>query len=605
MPLQPARLRPWMESLLRLLPILLLVIAVAPPPADAAERLSNTVAVVNGDPISRKTLADAAVERFGPETLDTMINQHLILQECTKQGVEVTNQQVSEEVRRIAKKFNLSLDSYLQLLQKERDISPNEYSSEIVWPMLALRRLVASEVEVTDEEFNRQFIAQYGEAVKCRMIMVADRSKADTLHQRVTANPAEFGKVAKALSEDETSASVGGLIPPIRKYNGDSRLEDAAFALQDKQISPVLQLGDQWIILQAERRIPAHSPPPKAMPLITEQIKDRIRDGKMKAAAGKLFERLQTEAKVINVLGDSELTKKYPGTAAIINGQQVTIATLAAKCIKRHGGEVLEGEIHRRLLQQTLRKEKKTVTDQDLQDEIARAAKRFGFVRDDGTTDVEAWMESVAQDGRTTEETYIADSVWPSVALRKLVEDKIEVTETDLREGFESSYGPRVEILAVVLSDQRSAQKVWEMARDNPTEEFFGQLAGQYSVEPVSASNFGKVPPIRKFGGQGALEKEAFKLKPGELSGIVATGGQYIIMRCQGFTEPVVTNPADVRQELVRDLTMQKTRRAMIDRMEQLVESSEIDNFFTPVKQVSRTAPVKQATRPARAEPRR
>ena len=87
--------------------------------------------------------------------------------------------------------------------------------------------------------------------------------------------------------------------------------------------------------------------------------------------------------------------------------------------------------------------------------------------------------------------------------------------------------------------------------------------------------------------------------------GIVATGGQYIIMRCQGFTEPVVTNPADVRQELVRDLTLQKTRRAMIDRMEQLVESSEIDNFFTSVKQVSRTAPVKQATEPARSEPRR
>ncbi len=190
MPLQPARLRPWLLSLLRFLPVLIpsacLIALVSAVPADADETVSNVVAVVNGDPISRKTLADATVERFGRGVLDTMINQHLILQACQKQGVEVTNQEVSDEVRRIAKKFNLSLDSYLQLLQAERDISPNEYSSEIVWPMLALRRLVADQVQVSEDEFNRQFIAQYGEAVKCRMIMVADRAKADQAHRQAT-----------------------------------------------------------------------------------------------------------------------------------------------------------------------------------------------------------------------------------------------------------------------------------------------------------------------------------------------------------------------------------------------------------------------------------
>lgn len=593
MPLQFARIRPSLLSLLRFLPLFLLIAApfIASASADTTEGISNTVAVVNGDPIARKTLGDATVDRYGREVLDTMINQHLILQACKQHGVTVTNQEVSEEVHRIAKKFNLSLDSYLQLLQKERDISPNEYSSEIVWPMLALRRLVADQVEVPEDEFNKAYISQYGEAIKCRMIMVADRAKADEVHGLAVANPASFAELAKQHSEDPSSMSVGGLIPPIRRYNGDSRLEEAAFALENKQVSPVLQLGDQWIILQAERRVPAHNPSPKAMPLISEQIKDRIRDDKMKMAASKLFDQLQKDAKVVHVLGDAELSKKYPGAAAIINGQQLTIATLAAKCMKRHGSEVLEGEINRRLLSQALRKAKMKVTEEEIQAEIVRAATRFGFVRSDGTADVEAWMESVTQNDQSTEQTYIADSVWPSVALSKLVEGKVQLTETDMREGFESSYGPRVEILAIVLSDQRTAQKVWEMARDNPTDDFFGKLANQYSVEPVSSSNFGKVPPIRKHSGQGALEKEAFKLKPGALSGIVATGGQYIILRCQGFTEPVVTNPADVQAELVRDLTEQKRRKAMIEEMDKLASSSEIDNFFAPVKQASRTAP--------------
>ncbi len=88
-------------------------------------------------------------------------------------------------------------------------------------------------------------------------------------------------------------------------------------------------------------------------------------------------------------------------------------------------------------------------------------------------------------------------------------------------------------MLAIVLSDQRTAQKVWDLARSNPTDQFFGELAAQYSIEPVSRNNLGKVPPLRKHGGQPTLEQEAFALKAGELSGIVASGDQYIILRSQ------------------------------------------------------------------------
>ncbi len=160
---------------------------------------SNVVAVVNADPITRKTLADEAVKRYGVDVLDNMVNRHLILQECRHNGIEVTKQQVRDEIRRLAAKFGLSLESYLQLLQEERDISPNQYSREIIWPMLALRRLVADKVQVTDEEFNRAFISQFGEAVKCRLIMVAERGKADDLNRQATANPSQFSQLGEEV----------------------------------------------------------------------------------------------------------------------------------------------------------------------------------------------------------------------------------------------------------------------------------------------------------------------------------------------------------------------------------------------------------------------
>ncbi|QDT06390.1 Foldase protein PrsA precursor [Rubripirellula lacrimiformis] len=595
MPVTPARQRPLMTQMLRLpcacalsAAIAVGSLAIAMPAKAVADSPSNVVAVVNADPITRNTLSAQSVQRYGTEVIDNMINRHLIMQACQHNGIEVTKAEVTDEIRRLASKFGLSMDAYLKLLQEERNIDPNQYSREIIWPMLALRRLVAEKVEVTQEEFNHAFVAQFGEAAKCRLIMSDDEAKIRQLQARAKADPSQFSSLAKQFSEDEASASVGGLIPPIRRYSGDSRLEEAAFSLKDGDVSEVLELGDQWIFLQAVRRIPAMTPSPQALPAIREQISDRIRDEKMRSAASELFAKLQQEANVIKVLGNPELEQQYPGAGAIINGEQITLSLIGEECIKRHGEEVLDGEINRKLLTQALRKAGKQVTDADLQNEIDRAAISYGIVRGDGTPDAESWMNQVLEGGNVTRSVYMADSVWPSVALTKLVEDEMQLSESDLQEGFESAYGPRVEILACVLSDQRSAQKIWEMARDNPTEDFFGRLAEQYSVEPVSSSNMGKVPPIRKYGGQPAVEKEAFSLKPGQLSGIVATGGKYIIMRCQGFTEPVVTDRSAVQSELVRDLTEKKMRRLMAKKIESLRTTAEIDNFLAATANVPR-----------------
>jgi hypothetical protein len=241
-------------------------------------------------------------------------------------------------------------------------------------------------------------------------------------------------------------------------------------------------------------------------------------------------------------------------------------------------------------LTQALAKAGKQVTQADLDAEVRRAAVAYGYVQRDGQADVQGWLDAVMADGLPSTDLYYRDSVWPSVALSKLVEGQVTVTEDDLRQGFESNYGPRIEVLAIVLSDQRTAQKVWEMARSQPTDEFFGNLAEQYSVEPVSQSNFGKVPPIRKHSGQPALEKEAFALKPGELSGIVATGDKYIIMRCQGQTEPIVGDFAAVRDELVVSITEKKNRQAMANKFDQLKETAQIDNFFELSKKTAKVA---------------
>ena len=63
-----------------------------------------------------------------------------------------------------------------------------------------------------------------------------------------------------------------------------------------------------------------------------------------------------------------------PGVAATINGAAIQDRELAEFCIQRHGDEVLEGLINRQLIDQECQRRKITISEADLDAEIARAA---------------------------------------------------------------------------------------------------------------------------------------------------------------------------------------------------------------------------------------
>ena len=46
-----------------------------------------------------------------------------------------------------------------------------------------------------------------------------------------------------------------GLIPPIRKHVGDENLERIAFGLKEGEISPVIQVANQYVILKCEKHM--------------------------------------------------------------------------------------------------------------------------------------------------------------------------------------------------------------------------------------------------------------------------------------------------------------------------------------------------------------
>ncbi len=542
-------------------------------------------AVVNGEPIMPDQLANECMRRFGKEVLETIVNKQLIWQECQKQGIKITEQDVEDEVERAATKFGLSTERYLSMLREERDINPDQYRREIIWPTIALRRLASARIQVTDEELRIAFESEFGPQVKVRMIAVFDPNTAAQIQKEAAAHPEKFPDLAKQHSKDPNSAASRGVIPPIRKHLGEPELERVAFGLKKGEVSPVIKVANQYLILRCEEHLVEQLIKSQDLPKVEQRLHDQIRDNKLREAAGKLFQTLQDQAQVVNVSNDPKLSQQMPGVAATINGGQITMKQLADDCIARHGKDVLEGEINRRLLEQELRRHNRQVTQPAIDEEITRAADSYAFHRPDGSPDVEGWLKSVTETEHMSVDLYVRDMVWPSVALKTIIGDKVQVTQEDLSKGFESNYGERVETLAIVVTNQREANKVWDMARNNPTEQFFGELAHQYSIEPISRANNGKVPPIRRFGGQPVIEEEAFRLKPGELSGIIGVGDKFIIMRCLGRTKPVVKEFAAVQDELTKDIREKKIRLAMAEEFDRLRESAQIDNFLAKTTQ--------------------
>lgn len=574
-------------------------------PTSPLDKYPMVLAVVDGQTITRDKVADACIQRFGVAVLDNLLNKQLILQACEARGIKITQADVNNEIERVASKVNLSSKLFLETIEKERDILPQQYASEIVWPMLALRALAADKINVTAQEVDQVLQSEYGPKVQVRMIVVSQAEKANQLHKQVSAQPELFRRLAKEHSEDGASASVEGLLPPIRQNSGDDKLEQMAFQLKENEISPVFKIGEMHLFLQCVRHFPATPPNPEFLPAIKERIVDQLRDQRLGKAADELFAVLQKNSKVIPVIGNAELEKKYPNVAGFINNQPVSRDQLAKDCIERHGRSVLRGEINRLLLTEALKKSNLTVTEKDISTELASVADGMGYYKKDGTPDVEAWLKVVMEEEKVSYELYMQDSIWPTAALKKLAEKDVQITEEDLQKGYEANFGERAEVLVIVLSSQRDAENAFRQARQSLTEKNFGQLAAKYSVEPVSRTNFGKIPPIRKHAGMPTIEKEAFALKDGEISGVIAWKDQFYILYKQGVTKPILQDFAAVKDEIYREIRAKKLNIAMGKRMDAMLKSVQIENLLEGsvstgnVVQASASTPATQPLKPA------
>ena len=271
--------------------------------------------------------------------------------------------------------------------------------------------------------------------------------------------------------------------------------------------------------------------------------------------------------------GTAALGPKKDKQIAKVGKRYISLEELSAECIRRIGKEVLDNLINREIIQQACDDMGIEVSEAEVSKAIDKQAKDLGLTADQ-------LLQMSEAERNITPSQYRRDIVWPMLALRKIAGEDVKVSDDDIKKAFIRNYGPRVKARAIVLDHSRRAAEVWQKAQDNP--EDFTRLVKQYSVDPASRPLEGVIPPIQRFAGSKELENVAFKLKEGEISGVVQVGlNHYIILKCEGRTDPIVKDIAEVRDILIQELREEKINVAVAKTFEELKNKARVDNYLT------------------------
>jgi foldase protein PrsA len=291
-------------------------------PAAIPVNPGDAIAVVNGQKISRQRLADECVAQHGKKVLEILINRTLIDQALRARNLEVTAAEIDQEVENIANRFGIGRQKWLLTLEKEKGISPMQYSRDIIYPGLALRKLCAGRIQVTPQDMQDAFEAQFSDKINCRMIMVDKQATGIEIWEELKKNPGAFVKIAEDRSVDPGTKAVGGLLSqPITRHSIPQQVSDKAFRAlvdgdpkdrdpshkpKDGDISSLIQVSESsWVILRRESLVPARKDVNPKDERIRKQTYDAVYEVKLNQAMAVVFQELLRGAAIENNLTGS------------------------------------------------------------------------------------------------------------------------------------------------------------------------------------------------------------------------------------------------------------------------------------------------------------
>lgn len=246
-------------------------------PATATAQTEGIAAVVNDDIVSMTDVQDRLTvsiataglrddadirKKLTPQVLNTLINELLKLQEAKRLKLTVTDDEVENELKVIARSNKQNVDDFLALLEREHvsvDSFRHQIRAELAWHKVVSARL-RRQVNVSQEDIamkKEQLAAQQGQPawlVSEIFLPVEDPSQDQavlTLAKRLIEQlrgGAPFAAVAAQFSQG-IGARQGGNIGWVQAGQLDPALDKAVRELAVNHISVPIRTVEGWHIM--------------------------------------------------------------------------------------------------------------------------------------------------------------------------------------------------------------------------------------------------------------------------------------------------------------------------------------------------------------------
>lgn len=247
----------------------------APPPAAAAAcpecaRDRAPVAMIDGTPITRAEFKEYLLAQFGEARIETFVNEKLLEREAARLGIKVTPDEVKDWVEERIREITATPEYRMARPEDIRaGLGPQAAMGLLVERLVKARR-------TSEEGIRHEYELRYGERRRGRHILfqVTQRGKDGKLDPAAVLaakkraeetlaqirNGADFGELAKKISEDRGSAPHGGELPEFGKGDMVPEFAEVAFALKEGEISEPVLSPFGWHLIQITKVVPPAKP---------------------------------------------------------------------------------------------------------------------------------------------------------------------------------------------------------------------------------------------------------------------------------------------------------------------------------------------------------
>jgi peptidyl-prolyl cis-trans isomerase SurA len=309
---------------------LLAALALALAPAARAEIKDRIAAVVNGQPIPLSDVADrvaaellrieaqnlpapereAQRSRLLKEALEQLINERLVETEAVNVGVDVTEEELNNQVAALAKQNGIpNIEEFKEALAQQG--TDFEFVRDVLRRQSLQARLMQYKIKprkVTDDEVQAAYSAQHLEVeyeYKVRNISIATPDdatpaqklaageKAQLAARRVLAGE-EFAVVARDLSS-APSAHEGGDVGWLRRGMLFPEADRAIQSLQPGQNSPLFVNSSGFHLFHLDDKRPL---PPPPLADVAEKIRARLAEDSVRKEQDNFLRSLRKSAQI-------------------------------------------------------------------------------------------------------------------------------------------------------------------------------------------------------------------------------------------------------------------------------------------------------------------